>query len=246
MKQKTAYIILLLSFVLVNCEQKAKRVTAKSMNTKDSIPTIAKQEDMRTSDIKEIFLTMPDEYLKSAFAGSPNPKQRQEILSKSTKEYQDITIDEKNHYLLYSKNAEKQGMITTIATFWKKDGEEIYAVDVSKWFEGKKELQTESEQFHLLKRGVSGVWEDLVLSDWLPKIELQDFFKKEIVTKIKQADHNYLPILIYELPRKGNRIKVFLGEMVVGSEKFQYKPDVDFIELEWNGEKFVKIGTANF
>jgi len=246
MKQKYLFLFLPFTILLLYCEQKAVRVSTKAMNVADTLPNIAKAQDMRHSDIKEIFLTMPDEFLKSAFAGSPNLQQRKEIIAKTTKEYQDITLDEKNHYLLYAKNAEKQGMITTIATFCKKDGEEIYAVDISKWLEGKKEIQTESEHFHLLKRGDSGVWEDLTLADYIPKIELQDFFKKDIVTRIKQADHNYLPVLIYELPRKGNRIKVFLGELVMGADKFQYKPDIEFIELEWNGEKFEKMGTANY
>jgi hypothetical protein len=246
MNQKYSLLFLFLSLLLTHCEQTAKRVSTKAMNISDSVPTIAKAQDMRRSDIKDIFLTMPDEYLKSAFAGSLTLKQRQEILAKNTKNFQDITIDEKNHYLLYSKSAAKQGMITTIATFCKKDGEEIYAVDISKWLEEKNAIQTESESFHLLKKGDSGAWEDLTLADYVPKIELQDFFKQEIVTRIKQADHNYLPILVYELPRKGNRIKVFLGELVMGADKFQYKPDVEFIELEWNGEKFEKVGTANY
>lgn len=247
MKKSYFAIFLLCALALVHCgEQQAKRVSTQAMNANDTVPTIKKEQDKRTSDIKEIFLSMPSEYLNSKFAGSPNPAQRKAILEKTSKEYQDITVDEANHYLLYSKNGEKQGMITTIASFLENDGEEMYAVDISKWLEGKKELQTESEQFHLLKRGDSGTWEDLTLSDFMPKIELQDFFKKDIVTKIKQADHNYLPVLIYELPRKGNRIKVFLGEMIIGSERFLYKPDVEFIELEWNGEKFLKMGTANY
>lgn len=102
----------------------------------------------------------------------------------------------------------------------------------------------ESEALRMMKQSVEGKWEAVRVDSLMPKIYLQDFFKSDITPKLKMPDHNYMPVLCYELLRGGNRIKVFLGEFTYKQEKFQYEPDVDYIELEWRNQRFYKVSTA--
>ncbi|MFN0204023.1 MAG: hypothetical protein ACKVTZ_21060 [Bacteroidia bacterium] len=201
---------------------------------KDTAANIVKWKEKRKTDVRAAFLALPDEYVKSTFSGIPTPSQRQEILAKTSKSFRDITISENNHYLFYSKDDGKQGMMTTITSFLCKDSSELIGVEVSKW----DEKDQTTEQIHFLKQTSTG-WEEA--TQVLPEVRLQDFFRKDISAEITHVDHNYLPVLCYELQKKGNRIKVFLGQFEHGKEKFKYKPDVDYIELEWNGEKFEKL-----
>ncbi|MEN9244295.1 MAG: hypothetical protein Q6K81_05305, partial [Gloeomargarita sp. DG02_5_bins_242] len=66
----------------------------------------------------------------------------------------------------------------------------------------------------------------------------QDFYQTDVAEKIQEADHNYLPVLCYERERGREVVKVFLGEWFHGREQFDYKPEIDFLELQWKDGKF--------
>lgn len=223
-----------------NLQDKVERNNPKA--TADTNPDYEKETKHKQSNICKVFEEIPNEMLISSLFPAPDKEMRKKILSgkaESMSDYRDVLVDTANHYLFYDKQLGDKGVLTTIKTLpYQNTDAELLLIEISLWSKNR----VESEALYLLKRNSVGGLEELSKADLLPTVRLQDFYKEDIAEKIKEADHNYMPILCYELPREGNRIKVFLGEWFHAKESFSYKPDIEYIELVWRNSKFEKLG----
>lgn len=197
-------------------------------------------QDGNSVNIAAVFLSLPDEMLTSSLFGALDIEEKKKILYEKSPEIRDLIVDSVKGYLFFDREVQNQGIITTLSTFMCQDSNLLVVADISKWSEEK----VESEALRMMKQTGDGKWEAVRTDSLIPKIYLQDFFSSDITSKLKMPDHNYMPVLCYELMRGGNRIKVFLGEFAFKQEKFLYEPDVDFIELEWRNYRFHKVSTA--
>lgn len=221
-------------------QDKVERNNPKA--TADTSPDYEKKTKTKQSNIRKVFEEIPSEMLVSSLFPAPDKEMRKKILNgkaEDLKTYRDVLVDTAQHYLFYDKQQGDKGILTTIKAIpYQNRDAELILIEISLW----SKERVETEALYLLKRNRVGGIEELSNSDVLPTIRLQDFYKEDVAGKIKEVDHNYMPILCYELPREGNRIKVFLGEWFHEKESFSYKPDVEYIELMWNDSRFEKVG----
>ncbi|MBX7243419.1 MAG: hypothetical protein K1X92_16895 [Bacteroidia bacterium] len=207
---------------------------------KDTVGEFRAVNLQERESLRQIFQAIPDEYLKTSMYDSPDSVMRNAILNKTefaTRTFRDIIADTTNRYLLYYKEYTNAGILTSLKEFpfvHKKGG--LIVVDISVW----KEDKIESESVFFLEKNKEGHWEDSGKRKFLPSLKLQDFFNKDTGTFIKEADHDYLPFLCFELPRENQPLKVFLGEWKHGKEHFEYTPERAFVELNWRDDKFQK------
>jgi|GEM_PF-3034191 len=188
------------------------------------------------ADIQGAFRKIPAKYLKNSLGSPPTIVQRQEILNRRTQKWKDIIIDPFNNFVSYNKEKEDKGVITTIKSVPKKTNQ--FIVEHSAW--GPDHIMTESIYFIEL---IGGKWTEVPHESVFPPIKLQNFFLSDISGKLRQTDHAYMPLLCYELPRKGEKMKVFLGEYNYqkSADFFKYEPDIAYLELEWQKDKFVLL-----
>lgn len=221
-------------------QDKVERNNPKA--TADTNPDYQKKTKHKQSNIRKVFEEIPNEMLVSSLFPAPDKEMRKKILSGNAEgmsAYRDVLVDTANHYLFYDKQQGDKGILTTIKTLpYQNTDAELVLIEISLWSKSR----VESEALYLLKRNSVGGVEELSNADLLPTVRLQDFYKEDIANKIKEVDHNYMPILCYELPREGDRIKVFLGEWFHAKESFSYKPDIEYIELSWKNSRFEKAG----
>lgn len=201
-----------------------------------SVINASEQESLR-----QIFLAIPAEYLKNSMHEAPDSGMRNEILDKkgvASGVFRDIIVDTVNRYLLYYKEYENSGILTSLKAFpfMLKKGS-LVMLDISVW----KENKIESEAVYFLEKNKNNEWETSGKEKFLPSLKLQDFFSKDIGSVIKEVDHDYLPILCFELPRENHVLKAFLGEWKHGKEVFNYTPDRAFVELNWKNDLFQKV-----
>lgn len=230
-----------LLFCLACHKQAPKQYEGEILNkTKsDTIPLIKKESLRRTKNIKEIFKTIPNHFFSSSLFPELSQVEKEQLLV-SPKSMKDVVVDTSHYYIFFDKETKEQdkGILTTVKAFPYTDGTELVIVEISKWSED----DTETEDIRCLKIAKDGSQIELSKFNIFPKIQLQDFFKQDISNQLPAPDHNSMPALLYEIQRNKNAIHVFLGEWKHPNETFSYKPDIDFVELRWEDDHFVKIG----
>lgn len=229
---------------MLSCQQNPKQAdnSPSSQTTTLDVTQPQKQSIFKKTDIRKIFQEVPSDLLNSSLCQAPDLALRKKIISQQAENktlYRDIVVDTVAQYLFYDKEKDNnRGVLTTIASFPLGDSSgELVAIEISLW----SDTRVETENLHFLKRNPVGGYQTVNTRDILPTVRLEDFYKGDIAEKIVDADHNYLPVLCYEMQRGENKIKVFLGEWFHEKESFKYKPDVDFIELVWKDSHFEKI-----
>ncbi len=205
----------------------------------DTSPVIVKENKRNRESITTIFTKIPNAFFQSSLFPALTQAEKANLLV-SAPNMKDMVIDTLNHYIFFDRETKdkNKGILTTIKAFPMNDGAELVVVETSKW----SDENTETEEVKCLKIFKNGEQVELSMYNIFPEIQLQDFFKEDITTKIPAPDHNSMPALIYEIQRNKASIYMFLGEWKHSKEVFSYKSDIDFVELRWEDNHFVKIG----
>ena len=233
------WLILICSLACNKKEPKRYEGEIVNIAKNDTIPVIKQEKIAIRPDIKTIFEKIPNDFFRSSLFKEMGQKEKESIFG-ATKDWKDVVYDSVNHYIFFDRETKdkNKGILTTIKAFPFNDGAELVVVEISKW----SDEDTETEDIRCIKIEKDGSQVELSRYNIFPEIQLQDFFKKDITTKIPAPDHNSMPALLYEIQRNANVIHVFLGEWKHTKEVFSYKPDIDFVELRWESNHFVKIG----
>lgn len=206
----------------------------------DTLPAQTQQQAfvVKRTPISQVLEELPPEFLTSEMFGEVTADFKHKLLSGSfakDKLFRDILIDSSNYYLFFDRQQAKRGTLIALSTFpYPSARSELIMLEISQW----SDKRVETENLFFFKRNQAGGWEEIPLREIVPAIHLQDFYNSDVAGKIQEADHNYLPVLCYERERGSESVKVFLGEWFHGKEQFAYKPDIDFVELQWQDGKF--------
>ncbi len=222
-----------------------KKSTENFKVAQDTIKEFSVTPKGKRETLSEIFLSIPEIFLQSPTVEAPNLPMRNAILNRepaATAQYRDIVADTTRRYLFYYLESRNTGILTSIKDFpyTKKNGA-LLVVDVSVWNHNK----MESENTFFIERNEKMEWIEVEKRAILPEIRLQDFYNKDNGSLLKEVDHDYMPFLCFELPPDNHIIKVFLGKWLYGSERFDYKPDRDFVTLLWINDKFEKAASVH-
>ncbi len=229
-----------LFFSLACQEKEIKRYEGEiaSLSKKDTIPVVVKAKTAGRKRLQTLFMQTPNEFFESSLFPDLSQSEKENLFLSSS-QMKDVLVDTTQHYVFFDRETKSKdkGILTTFKAFPYSDGAELIVVEVSKW----SDEHTETEDIRCLKIEKDGTQVEMSRYNVFPEILLQDFFKEDITLKIPAPDHNSMPALLYEIQRNQQTIHVFLGEWKHTKEVFSYKSDIDFVELRWENNRFIKI-----
>lgn len=229
-----------LCFSLACQEKEVKHYEGEiaSLSKKDTVPLVIKEKNVGRRSLQSLFIQTPNEFFDSSLFPTLTQSEKENLFL-SSPQMKDVLVDTTQHYIFFDRETKNKnkGILTTFKAFPYSDGAELIVVEVSKW----SDENTETEDIRCLKIEKDGTQVEMSRYNVFPEILLQDFFKEDITLKIPAPDHNSMPALLYEIQRNQHVIRVFLGEWKHTKEVFSYKPDIDFVELRWENNHFIKI-----